>query len=129
MPRADAALKGVLDRAATQLLERLPRRDTWTARVREILAAELARGAPTLEQIAYRLGVTERTLRRRLHDEGTSHKEVLAELRLSLAQRHLSERVLSVAEIAFLLGFAEPSAFHKAFRRWTGRAPADCRRA
>ena len=64
-----------------------------------------------------------RTLHRRLEDEGTSFRQVLGEVRRELAARHLSERQLAISEIAFLLGFSEPSAFHRAFKRWTGHAP------
>lgn len=64
-----------------------------------------------------------RTLHRHLEEEGTSFRQVLAEVRREIAARHLSERRLAIGEIAFLLGFSEPSAFHRAFKRWTGHGP------
>ena len=64
-----------------------------------------------------------RTLHRRLEEEGTSFRRVLTDVRRELAARHLQERRLAIGEIAFLLGFSEASAFHRAFKRWTGHAP------
>jgi AraC-like DNA-binding protein len=58
-----------------------------------------------------------------LSDEGTSFRQILSEVRRELASRHLIEQRLAIGEIAFLLGFSEPSAFHRAFKRWTGHAP------
>ena len=64
-----------------------------------------------------------KTLTRRLRNEGTTFRGLLDELRLQLAERYLRQPNLSVDEVAFLLGYSERSAFHRAFRRWTGRAP------
>ena len=77
--------------------------------------------------IAPRLHMSPRTLHRRLEEEGTSFRQVLTEVRRELAARHLSERRLAIGEIAFLLGFSEPSAFHRAFKRWTGHGPLSYR--
>lgn len=128
MPAADAALKAFLDKTAQQLLRGLPTADTWTDRVREQLAQELSGGEPGLSRVAKKLGVAPRTLRRRLQEEGTFYKEVLDKLRQTLAEQYLIERRLTVADVSFLLGFSEPSAFHKAYKRWTGRSPAEARR-
>jgi AraC-like DNA-binding protein len=129
MPRADPGLKALLDRTAEQLLDRLPRSNTWSERVREVMASELASGSTGIEAVAERLRMTPRTLRRRLREENTTHTALLDELRRGLAMHYLGERRLSVGEVAFLLGFAEPSSFHKAFKRWTGTSPMDYRRA
>jgi AraC-like DNA-binding protein len=69
-----------------------------------------------------------RTLQRRLHEENTSHQQLLDELRRELAQRYLREPTIAIGETAFLLGFSEPSAFHRAFKRWTGTTPGTFRR-
>jgi AraC-like DNA-binding protein len=60
------------------------------------------------------------TLRRRLDDEGTSHTEILDEVRHELARVYLRDPHLAISEVAFMLGFAHVAAFYKAFRRWTG---------
>ena len=68
-----------------------------------------------------------RTLQRRLRGENTSHRQILDRVRRERALRLLPRGELSVAQIAEQLGFSEPSAFNRAFRRWTGRAPSDWR--
>src|SRR5262249_43450246 len=123
MVKADADLQAILDAQVLAALEQLPRVEATTETVRRHLPAELCHGPPTLEQIAPRMNMSPRTLHRRLDEESTSFRQILAEVRRELATRHLSERRLAIGEIAFLLGFSEPSAFHRAFKRWTGYAP------
>jgi AraC-like DNA-binding protein len=79
--------------------------------------------APAIEDVASELGVSGRTLRRRLEGEGTTYQRLLDETRFALAQEHLARGPVSHAELAFVLGFSEASAFHRAFRRWTGTTP------
>lgn len=123
MAKADATLQQILEAQVVAVIEKLPKGEATTDAVRRLLATELGEGQPTLEQIAPRLHMSPRTLHRRLEDEGTSFRQVLNEVRRELAARHLIERRLAIGEIAFLLGFSEPSAFHRAFKRWTGHAP------
>jgi AraC-like DNA-binding protein len=123
VPRADPALLAILDRHAQELLRRLPPVGTLAARVRALLAGELRGGNPVIDTIAAKLRVSERTLRRRLKDEGTSLTALLDELRRELAVRYLEERAMTLDAIAFELGFADARAFRRAFKRWTGRAP------
>ena len=80
-------------------------------------------GEPSQREIARRLGWSERTLQLRLRDEETSFAQLLDEVRAGLARMHLEDSRLAVFEVAFLLGFSEPSAFNRAFRRWTGKSP------
>ncbi len=124
---ADIALMRILEHHAQELLARLPAVDSLRSRVRGLLAAELQRGKGRLDHIGALLHMSARTLRRRLRDEGTSASEVLDEMRRDLAVGYLRQDV-SVGEIAFTLGFSDGSAFHKAFRRWTGQSPAQYRR-
>lgn len=126
---AKAGLFEILDRHAQQLLDRLPKTKRFSHKVRELIAAELAGGNPSEEGIAQRLKMSPRTLRRRLKDEGVSHRHVIEELRRDLATLYLDEKGLAIGEVAFLLGFAEASAFHRAFKRWVGQTPADYRRS
>jgi len=88
---------------------------------------ELQGGNPAAETIAEHLHMSVRTLARRLAEEDTSHKALLDELRSDLARRYLSDAGLAISEVAFLLGFSEPSAFHRAFKRWTGQTPRQFR--
>jgi YesN/AraC family two-component response regulator len=103
--------------------------ESTTQRLRRLLEQELRGGTPTLRHLAHRLHMSPRTLHRRLGEEGTGFRRVLAQLRRELAARHLREARLALGEIGFLLGFSEVSAFHRAFRRWTGWPPLAYRRA
>lgn len=84
---------------------------------------------PSFEELAAELGLSLSTLRRKLEREGTSYRMLKDLVRRDLAIRQLTQSHRSVAEIAAALGFAEPSAFHRAFRQWTGVSPADYRTA
>jgi AraC-like DNA-binding protein len=125
---AKQGLCEILDQYAQQLLQKLPANRRFSDRVREIIASELAGGDPSADCIAQKLHMSPRTLRRRLNDEGLNHRVLLEQLRKDLASLYLNEKGLAVSEAAFLLGFADASAFHKAFKRWTGRTPVEYRR-
>jgi AraC-like DNA-binding protein len=104
--------------------------DGCAARVRRRLRGSLGAAAwPRLETVARELRLAPTTLRRRLEAEGTSYQRIKDELRRDAAIHHLRDGRLSVAEIAALLGFQETSAFHRAFKRWSGRQPGEYRRA
>jgi AraC-like DNA-binding protein len=112
------ALEFVERQLRAQLRQR-PRRVADHAR--ELLLELLPRDH-TLAGLARRMGLPSRTLQRRLSSEGTSLQRLLDDTRRQLALKHLGNRV-AIGETAFLLGFSEPSAFHRAFKRWTGRTP------
>jgi len=124
MRQAEPGLCAILDQHAQDMLAKLPPIGTFSDRVRELIADQLSGGDPTAQEMARALKMSVRTLHRRLKEEGTSHKQLLAELRQQLAGKYLRESRMAVSEVAFLLGFSEPSAFHRAFRRWTGATPA-----
>jgi AraC-like DNA-binding protein len=93
------------------------------ARVERAVLEALPKGGPTLAVVADALGVGERTLARRLAGEGAPFRQIVDELRRDLAKGYLADPELSLSQIAYLLGYAEQSAFTNAFRRWTGRPP------
>jgi AraC-like DNA-binding protein len=127
LPTASARVSRHLERLLDELGAASPRRGDRSEEVRAALVEEL-RSVPTLEGVAARLGVAPRSLQRGLSAEGTSYSGLLDELRHELALAYLRQRDLALAEVAFLLGFAEQSAFQRAFRRWTGTSPAEWRR-
>jgi AraC-like DNA-binding protein len=120
--RADPHLLAYFERQADALAAQHAPREL-SAQVRRLVIQTLPSGAPPLQEVARRLGVSERSLRRRLADEGTSFQALLEETRSELAQRYLRDPRLTVSEIAFLCGFSELSPFQRAFRRWTGLTP------
>ncbi|HEX2873704.1 MAG TPA: AraC family transcriptional regulator [Polyangiaceae bacterium] len=130
IPAADPLLWRVIERHAEALLAARPQPvETTTARVRRILCEKLGEdeAAATLSGLASRLRMSERSLQRRLADEGQTFDGLLDELRHDLAVRYLTDKRIAIAEVAFLLGYSEPSAFHRAFKRWTGLTPSQLR--
>lgn len=107
-------------------LER-PSEPELVSRLRELLRRELHRGINKAE-VARALGMSPRTLARRLQAVDTSYASVLDDTRRALALELLEDPQLAVYELAFLLGYSEPSTFHRAFRRWTGASPRAWRR-
>ncbi len=130
-PAADHTLAGVLDEHAQMLLERRapPVAAPLPDRVRALLSAELRGGEPTLERIAGQLDLAPRTVQRHLADANLSFADLLTEQRRSLAATYLADAEVSLAEVAFLLGFSEQSAFSRAYKRWTGVSPGAARKA
>jgi AraC-like DNA-binding protein len=96
--------------------------------VARIVADRLLDGEPPLEAVAKQLGKTERTLRRSLADEGVSYRVLVEEVRRRRADELLADPAVSVAEVAFALGFSEHAAFTRAYKRWTGATPIERRR-
>ena len=125
--KADASLCALLDRHAEELLAKFPPQHSLVDQVRNLIAAELRGGDPSLERVADQLSLTPRTLQRKLQDLGTSHNELLDQMRRQLAMRYLREQEMAICEVAYLLGFSESSSFHRAFKRWTGITPKEFR--
>jgi AraC-like DNA-binding protein len=126
---ADPKLHDLLRKHAEFLLAELPRADSQTGRVRDLIARELSGGNPSAELIAHELHMSPRTLGRKLEHEGTTFKELLDDMRRRSALRYVGAHDLGLTEIAFLLGFSQTAAFHRAFKRWTGQTPLEYRRA
>lgn len=98
-------------------------------RVRAVLLELLPGNAATIERAAERLGMSKRTLQRRLEDEGENFRTLVNATRESLARHYLGNTTLSGGEIAFLLGFEDPNSFYRAFHDWTGQTPDSARHA
>lgn len=128
MSHANAGLQAAYEMHAQATLERLRRREGVGGRVRKLLIQQLPAGDVSMTTLARNLGMSVATLRRRLGDEGTTHSELLDEVRRELAAKYLSDMSLAISEVAFLLGFSHVTAFYKAFRRWSnGVTPAEFR--
>lgn len=114
----DAQTQGYLDSFLAQ---------TTSREVVGKIVEKLPDGPPNQQQIADALNVSNRTLQRKLKNEGTSFLDLLQDTRMQLARRYLLQPTRSVVETSYLLGFSEPSTFSRAFKRWTGQAPAEYR--
>ncbi len=123
----DETIAGFFDRHLEQQLASLPQDSNLELRVRRAVANVLSEGVPTLSSIASELAMSGRTLQRRLSETGHSFQSVVDMARKDLAQRLLSETDYSLAEVAFLTGFAEQSGFTRAFKRWAGQTPRSYR--
>jgi AraC-like DNA-binding protein len=119
----------VLKERAEALLQALDAAATTRGRVEALLAPVLHKGGVRMAAAAAKLGISRATLARRLEREGTTFDAVVEGLRRRLADNYLGKRRLSVTETAYLLGFSEPAAFSRAYRRWTGVSPRTARAA
>jgi AraC-like DNA-binding protein len=125
--RSDPILRRLLESHADAMLARLPARPGVAANVQRLLASRVSRGDTRMSAIARQVGMSERTLHRRLAEEGVSYQELLDEARKNAAARYLCDSTLAIGEIAYLLGYSEPAAFHRAFRRWYATTPESFR--
>ncbi|MDF5723612.1 MAG: AraC family transcriptional regulator [Rhizonema sp. PD37] len=126
--RSYPELGKVLDRYIQELLAKLPQSENLIDSVRREISVELRGGNLGIDTVAKRLGFVSRTLQRKLKEAGTSYQQLVDEMRQSLSIYYLQEEHMAVSEVAFLLGFSETSAFHRAFKRWTGTTPGEFRR-
>jgi AraC-like DNA-binding protein len=120
LPGAEPALSRLLDQHAVLTLGGLPTTKLTSPQVRELLAAEIGVRRPTARRVAQTLGVSTRTLARRLDQEHTSFKLLFDQARRDHAVQALRESNQAIKEIAKRLGFSSSQSFHRAFRRWTG---------
>ena len=109
-------------------LDELAPAATTRKRVTSALMEALPAGTPDVGSVAERLGISTRSLQRRLRGDGTSFNETLKSLRARLSKHYLDNTSLSGSQIAFLLGFDDPNSFIRAFRDWTGTTPENMRR-
>jgi len=119
-----ATLKVFLREAPANFIVKYRNPDSLAARIRRKLRQSQPADWPDSERIAAALNMAEATLRRRLKQEGATYQSIRDALRRDLAIARLADTTQTIAEIAYALGFAEPSAFHRAFRKWTGVRPA-----
>ncbi len=127
MMSADPALLAVFESDARHRLGQLQAHGAVSARVQSIVGVRLKGAVPSLASIAAELAMSERSVQRSLTEERTSYRDIVDGVRKGLALTHLSRPGASAADVAFLLGFSEPSAFTRAFRRWTGSPPSQFR--
>ncbi|MDJ0922213.1 MAG: AraC family transcriptional regulator ligand-binding domain-containing protein [Henriciella sp.] len=125
----DTTIAQFFDRHLEQELAGLSDDTGLEHRVRRAVAQALSEGIPSLSMIARGLGMSARTLQRRLAEQGRSFQSLVDLARRDLAEQLLRDTDYSLAEIAFLTGFSEQSAFTRAFKRWSGQTPRSYRLA
>jgi AraC-like DNA-binding protein len=126
-PNASRYVFGILSAHADELLKRLEQSKSMRGRVESLLMPILHTGDANMTIIASKLGVNRQMLFRKLKMEGVTFEKVLDELRHTMALHYLRGRQVSVNETAYLVGFSDPAAFSRAFKRWTGSSPRTMR--
>jgi AraC-like DNA-binding protein len=124
LPQANPVTVAMCERACEELLEKRRARLGTSESLRQYLAATPLHLTPDLPQAARALGLSERTLKRRLQEEGLSYRSLLAEVRGQQANHLLADDTLSLTQIADRMGFSDLSSFSQAYKRWFGVAPS-----
>jgi AraC-like DNA-binding protein len=118
---------GIFAEHADALLAQLQASKTVRGRIEALLMPVLHTGEAGMDMVAAKLAVSRQTLYRQLKEEGVTFEQVLDALRCRLATQYLRSRKVSVNETAYLVGFSDPAAFSRAFKRWTGQPPSAAR--
>jgi AraC-like DNA-binding protein len=124
---ADSKLLRVLESACRRIIGPTPRKHDLVHSVRQHVVQRLAKGALPLDDMARHLGMSAKTLERRLRERGASYRALVGSARRDLAERYLADTDLRLQQIAYLLGYSEPAPLVRAFRRWTGGTPMQYR--
>lgn len=124
---SNAEMWRLIEPALRRSLHELDSAVTWSDRVGAVLVTALAAGNDTLSHAAAELAVSPRSLQRHLAGEGTTYAAVLSATRQRIALHYLRHTALSNVEIALLIGYDEPTSFHRAFHGWTGQTPGTAR--
>lgn len=126
---ADLTLGSLLERQAESLLKETtsPIAKGFVERVRQLMRENLSSGNVRMETICQKTGGSARTLQRKLKEEETTFQKLLEETQCEIAKFYLQNPEIAICEISYLLGFSQPSAFHRAFCRWTGTTPKSFR--
>lgn len=123
-PREDSGtLATMLGGLASAFVSAMERQSPFRKEVEQRIEALLERGEATIDRVAGEMGLSRQTLYRRLKEEGVTFEQLLDRLRHRLALRYLKEQRMSVKATSYRLGFSDPAAFSRAFKRWTGSPP------
>lgn len=129
IPTSDHRLLKILQGYSEEILARNAKHGpTLVEKTTRLITERLTRGDATIDLIARELGMSTRTLNRRLKEHSLTFAKILDDLRRQLAEKYLKETDISLAQISFLLGYSETSSFNHAVKRWTGKTPLGVRR-
>ena len=123
----DPYLKAILEKHADESIEKFIKKLSLKSRVREIITKKLHTGMVSIQSVSYDVNMDRSTLHRHLKKEGTAFRSLLTQIRKELARNHLIHG-LTVTQTGYLLGFSEPSAFQRAFKRWFNQSPGEFRK-
>jgi AraC-like DNA-binding protein len=120
----NAELLEMLNPQLERALEERRAQSSVSEQVKWILKRLLAGSRPEISAVARELGLSDRTLQRRIVDDGASFRELLLEARKELAREYLTRPEIDIEEVAYLLGYEDANSFYRAFRTWEGTTPA-----
>ncbi|MBB1487556.1 AraC family transcriptional regulator [Oceanospirillum sediminis] len=126
LPTANSELAQKNDQICAEYIARFDRTDIVNQVYYRLLEV-LPEGEPDMETMAQTMNLSTRTLQRKLKERGSSYKQLLDNVRKELALLYIRQSHVPIAEISYRLGFSHVSNFSRAFKRWTGKAPAECR--
>lgn len=126
---SNAAMRAYFERQCSEALAKFEMDAAVTGKVRQQLARGMDGRLPSMAQVARAVGLSARSLHRALEAEGTKWSNLVDDVRCEFARRYLARRSLAMAEVSYLVGFSDTSAFFKAFKRWTGKSPGEYRAA
>jgi AraC-like DNA-binding protein len=121
-------LLSVFEKYAKEVLSKQTEKSTYTKKVGSWITKMLGEKVPQINMIASKLSISTRSLQIKLKKEGTTYSEILDQIRKETASYYLKSENISIAEISYLLGFSEPSVFHRTFKRWTNHSPGEYRK-
>jgi len=127
--RRDPILQELLNHQAKEMLSRFPSNGSFVSEVQRILVPRVAGGNTDIREVARTLSISVRSLQRQLSAESASYRSVLESTRKEAAERYLSETSMPIGEVAYLLGYSESAAFHRAFQRWRHQTPYEFRQS
>ncbi|MBQ0755659.1 MAG: AraC family transcriptional regulator [Amphritea sp.] len=125
----DESLRAFLQTAPYQLIVMVDNDQSLRSQVKVMLGKDFSRELPGAEEVAFKLNMSVSTLRRRLADENSSYQKIKDDCRKKAAVNYMDSPQLSINDVAALMGFDEPSAFFRSFKKWTGMTPGEYRRS
>lgn len=128
LKHADPALNTLLERQAQSLLVSIPQSGQFLDELKDTMVSCLQDGVSSASQFAAKLGISRRTLHRRLSEHQLDFRSLLRTTRITLAKQYLQDKQLALSEVALLLGYADQSTFTRAFNEWLGETPASYRK-
>jgi len=126
---SNAAMRAYFERQCSEALAKFETDAMLTGKVRQQLARGMDGRVPSMAEVSRAVGLSARSLHRALEAEGTKWSTIVDDVRSEFARRYLARRGLAIAEVSYLVGFSDTSAFFKAFKRWTGKSPGEYRAA
>lgn len=123
----NADLLAMLDEALASAVQENARAVSLADQVQWLLRRAITGGRPEIRSVASELAISERSLQRRLQEEGHSFQSLLSNTRRDLAHEYLADASLDISEIAYLLGYDDQGSFYRAFQKWEGQTPSEWR--